>query len=123
MVVLPLAILSAGSTERDLFPDAPDPEPQLVSCGCHPPVLVRAVDELVLWGWGIIRVAQSLDLEELPVIYFSGPPEEELVMALRLEARGDRYSYRERELLLSRALGAGLREAEIERLLGPLVTS
>ncbi len=123
VVVLPLSILANGSDEWDMFADEPSADPELVNCGCHPPVLVRARDELVLWGWPIIRAASLIRTEELAVVYFAGSAEDEFAMAVRLEARIDRFSFRERESILLKARNAGLDDASIDRSIGPLVQS
>ncbi|HUX13963.1 MAG TPA: hypothetical protein VMW87_13110 [Spirochaetia bacterium] len=123
MIVLPVDILASGRRDRDLFPDAPMPDSELLAGGYHPPVLVRASDELVLWGWSVIRVAEKLGLEELPVAYFEGSREDEYAIALRLEARTDRFSFRERELLLNAAVADQIAEETFERVLGPHIVS
>ncbi len=86
-------------------------------------MLVRAADELVLWGWSVIRVAESLELDELPVIYFEGSLEDEYATALRLEARTDRFTFRERELLYNGAVTDQITEKAFEHLLGPKIAS
>lgn len=106
-----------------MFPDAPSADPELVAFGCHPPVLVRATDELVLWGWHLIRAAGRVGVEELAVNYFAGSVEDEFAMAVRLEARTDRFSFREREALLHQARLAGLPDRFVDGAIGPLVQS
>lgn len=82
----------------DIFPDAPTPSAELVRLGLVPPLVVMGT--YLVWGRPLLEVAEKIGTAELQVREIETDITGALKTALRLENRVDRFTWREKALLL-----------------------
>ena len=97
--VLTLAEIDALSGELDIFTPEQAPLPGLVAKGLHTPLPICS--GILVWGYEILRTAQSQGLRRLGCLVIPSRPRHEMLsLALKLENRAGNFSWPEKENML-----------------------
>jgi len=96
---IPVSKLRDYDTELDIFSGTKPIElgSQVIRLGLHPPVVLNG--KRIVWGFPLLAAAG--DEGDLPCANTEGGPMEDLILALTLEDRTNRYSFREKARILS----------------------
>lgn len=104
---LDLGEISGFDHHFDIFCDSFEPDEELVAFGLHPPIVIARSsfrtnsDYSVVWGFQYLRAASASGTKKLVCREVEGGAAKLLGIALKLENRKDRYSWKERESLAS----------------------
>ncbi|MBN2551362.1 MAG: hypothetical protein JXB06_01275 [Spirochaetales bacterium] len=113
------AEIDALGRELDIFSGRRAPAPELILKGLYPPLPICA--ETLIWGFHILRAAQSQKVRQLSCLIIpSCPAAQLLALALKLENRAGSYSWREKEKMLG-FLAASEGRPELLQELSPLI--
>ena len=85
-------------TNFNIFAASPPVPADLLRSGCVPPLPV--IGDYLIWGFSILKTALREGIAELPCVSLDFDIDWGLQLALRLENRTDRYTWREKADLL-----------------------
>lgn len=90
-------------TNFNVFTDSPAFQAELLRSGCLPPLPV--MDGYLLWGFSVLKTALREGVGELPCVSHDAGLESGFRLALQLENRTDRYTWREKANILQLVRG------------------
>ena len=94
-----VAFLKELKRTFDIFLDSPSPPEDLVKNNLVPPLPIRGKE--LVWGYAILRKAEEMGCSELYTMPMEISKGEALYLALSLEGRSDKYSWREKAAIHS----------------------
>lgn len=94
-----VAFLKELKRTFDIFLDSPSPPADLVKNNLVPPLPIRGKE--LVWGYAILRKAEEMGCSELYTMPMEISKGEALYLALSLEGRSDKYSWREKAAIHS----------------------